>query len=175
MNDQKKQNMKYYFKTMPSPVGKLRLVASDQGLAAILWEKDDPKRVRQLPASEDKGHPILLETECQLKDYFDGKLQAFTVPLDPVGTPFQKKVWEELAAIPFGETVTYGQLANKFGNPNLSRAVGGANRRNPISIIAACHRVIGSTGDLTGYAGGLDTKAFLLTLEGNRPRKPARD
>jgi len=76
-----------------------------------------------------------------------------------VGTPFQKKVWQELAAIPFGQTVTYGELARKFGNPNLSRAVGGANHRNPISIIAACHRVLGSTGGLTGYAGGLDAKA----------------
>jgi len=130
----KTKNMQYYFKTMLSPVGELRLVASDKGVAGILWEKDDPKRVRPLPASEDKNHPMLMETERQLRQYFAGKLKVFTVPLDPVGTPFQKKVWQELAAIPFGQTVTYGELARKFGNPNLSRAVGGANHRNPISI-----------------------------------------
>ncbi len=166
--------MNYYFKNMPSPVGELRLVASDKGLAAIVWEKDDPKRVRPLPAREDKDHPILVETERQLRAYFDGELRQFSVPLDPVGTAFQKRVWRELLAIPFGETVTYGQLATRLGNPKLSRAVGAANARNPISIIAACHRVIGSTGGLTGYAGGLKAKACLLTLEGDRPEKPRK-
>jgi methylated-DNA-[protein]-cysteine S-methyltransferase len=164
--------MNYYYKMMKSPVGGLKLIASENGLSAILWEDDDPKRVRELSAIEDGKNSILMQTEQELNEYFDGKRKEFTVPLDPVGTEFQKRVWKELAAIPFGETRTYGQLAKKIGGSNLSRAIGGANRRNPISIITACHRVIGSDGSLTGYAGGLEAKQCLLDLEatGQRPK-----
>jgi methylated-DNA-[protein]-cysteine S-methyltransferase len=164
--------MNYYYKMMKSPVGGLKLIASEKGLSAILWEDDDPKRVRQLSPIEDKKNPILTQTEQELNEYFDGKRKAFTIPLDPVGTEFQKKVWKELTSIPFGETRTYGQLAKKFGSTNLARAIGGANHRNPISIITACHRVIGSDGSLTGYAGGLEAKQCLLDLEatGRKPR-----
>jgi methylated-DNA-[protein]-cysteine S-methyltransferase len=157
--------MPHFSKTMPSPVGRLTLVASEKGLAAILWENDDPQRVRLGPLQEKPDHPILRETERQLNDYFAGKLTRFSLPLDFTGTPFQKKVWEALAAIPFGETRTYGEIATQIGHPKAVRAVGAANGRNPISIVAACHRVIGRNGKLTGFAGGLETKASLLALE----------
>jgi methylated-DNA-[protein]-cysteine S-methyltransferase len=162
----KTEKTNYYYKMIASPVGKLKLIASDKGLAAILWENDKPARVRDFKPVEDENHPILLAAEQQLAQYFAGTLKAFSVPLDQVGTPFQQKVWKELSAIPFGETRTYGQLARKLGDPKLSRAVGSANQRNPVSIIVPCHRVLGSTGALTGFAGGLETKASLLALEG---------
>jgi methylated-DNA-[protein]-cysteine S-methyltransferase len=108
---------------------------------------------------------VLLETERQLKDYFGGKLEKFSVRLDFVGTEFQKKVWQALTTIPFGETRSYAQIAAQIGHPKAVRAVGAANGRNPISIIAPCHRVIGSNGKLTGFAGGLEAKALLLGIE----------
>jgi methylated-DNA-[protein]-cysteine S-methyltransferase len=158
----------YSYKVIDSPVGELKLVASDQGLAAILWENEDPKRVRLGPLSEDPDNPILLETERQLAKYFAGKLKAFTVPLDLKGTEFQKSVWTALLTIPFGETRSYGEIARQIGKPAAVRAVGAANGRNPISIIAPCHRVVGSTGALTGYAGGLAAKERLLGLESGK-------
>jgi methylated-DNA-[protein]-cysteine S-methyltransferase len=132
---------------------------------AILWENDRPNRVRLGEVAEDKRHPILAETERQLREYFDGKRKSFSVALDMRGTRFQKDVWEALLAIPFGETRSYAQLAKQLGNERATRAVGAANGRNPISIIVPCHRVIGSSGKLTGFAGGLETKARLLGLE----------
>lgn len=157
--------MSFACKTIASPVGKLKLVASDTGLVAILWQNDRPSRVRLGEMVADDRHPILLKAERQLGEYFAGKRQEFSVPLDMRGTPFQKNVWEALLAIPFGETRTYGQLARQLGNPNATRAVGAANGRNPLSIIVPCHRVIGSTGKLTGFGGGLEIKAHLLSLE----------
>jgi methylated-DNA-[protein]-cysteine S-methyltransferase len=154
------------WKIIESPVGKLKLVASDKGLAAILWEDDRPRRVRLSDAVEDKQHAVLVETERQLREYFTGKRKEFSIALDMRGTRFQKDVWESLLAIPFGETRSYGQLAKQLGNPRATRAVGAATGRNPISIIVPCHRVIGSSGKLTGFAGGLKTKAHLLSLEG---------
>ena len=152
-------------KTMESPIGKLKLVASDKGLVAVLWQNDRPSRVRIGELVTDDRHPILLKAERQLGEYFAGKRKEFSVPLDMRGTPFQKNVWEALLAIPFGETRSYGQLARQLGNPNATRAVGAANGRNPLSIVVPCHRVIGSTGKLTGFGGGLETKAQLLRLE----------
>jgi methylated-DNA-[protein]-cysteine S-methyltransferase len=160
--------MTYVYKTMTSPVGELKLVASDKGLAAILWEHDNPRRVRFARVSEDNNHPVLVEAERQLKDYFSGKRKSFSVKLDFQGTEFQKKVWAALLTIPFGETRSYGQIAKQIQNPKAVRAVGAANGKNPISIIAPCHRVIGSTGKLTGFAGGLEAKARLLALEGRQ-------
>jgi methylated-DNA-[protein]-cysteine S-methyltransferase len=157
--------MAYAYKSISSPVGRLKLVASERGLAAILWENDDPERVRLEPLVEDPSDPILRETERQLASYFAGKLKAFDVPLDFKGTAFQKSVWAPLLTIPFGETRSYGDIARQIGRPTASRAVGAANGKNPISIIAPCHRVIGSTGALTGFAGGLATKERLLGLE----------
>ena len=157
--------MAYAYKSISSPVGRLKLVASERGLAAILWENGDPERVRLEPLVEDPSDPILIETERQLASYFAGKLKAFDVPLDFKGTAFQKSVWAALLTIPFGETRSYGDIARQIGRPTASRAVGAANGKNPISIIAPCHRVIGSTGALTGFAGGLATKERLLGLE----------
>lgn len=156
----------YFFKTMPSPVGVLTLVANEHGLAAVLWENDDPKRVRLSPLNEDVRHPVLLEAERQLTDYFAGKREKFELKLDFTGTEFQRQVWQALLTIPFGETRSYAQIAEQIGNPGAVRAVGAANGKNPISIIAPCHRVIGSNGKLTGFAGGMEAKAFLLKLEG---------
>lgn len=164
--------MTYTYKTIPSPVGELKLVASDKGLAAILWENDDPSHLRLTPAAEDRNHPILMETERQLKDYFAGKRKTFSVALDFNGTEFQKKVWAALLTIPCGETRSYGQIAGQIGKPKAVRAVGAANGKNPCPIIVPCHRVIGSTGKLTGFGGGLEAKAYLLELEANnRARK----
>jgi methylated-DNA-[protein]-cysteine S-methyltransferase len=157
--------MSSFYKTMGSPVGVLTLVASDKGVAAILWENDDPGRVRLGPLEEDRNHPLLLETERQLKDYFAGRLERFSLPLEFNGTDFQKKVWAALTTIPFGETRSYAEIARQIGHPAAVRAVGAANGRNPISIVAPCHRVIGSDGKLTGFAGGLEAKAFLLRME----------
>ncbi len=156
----------YAYKIAPTPVGDLKLIASEQGLAGILWENDDPRRVRLAPLVQTPDHPLLRETERQLAAYFAGTLQAFTVPLDFQGTAFQRRVWAALLTIPFGETRTYGAIARQIGQPSASRAVGAANGKNPISIVAPCHRVLGSTGKLTGFAGGLDVKARLLRLEG---------
>lgn len=153
------------FSTMASPVGDLTLVAGDRGLVAILWEDDDPARVPLGPIAARHDHPVLVETARQLGEYFAGGRTVFDVPLDFRGTAFQKQVWAQLLAIPFGETRSYGQIAHAVGRPTASRAVGAANGRNPISIIAPCHRVVGSTGKLTGFAGGLEAKRHLLELE----------
>ena len=158
--------MSLSYKLVPSPIGRLKLVASEEGLVAVLWEEDRPKRVRLDDLVENPAHPLLLRAEKELNEYFSGRRKSFTVPLDMRGTYFQKQVWEALLGIPFGETRTYGQLANQLGNPKATRAVGAANGRNPIAIIVPCHRVIGFSGKLTGFAGGLDAKDHLLKLEG---------
>lgn len=154
------------YKLMDSPVGKIQLIASNKGLAAILWEAEDLSRIKLTPPVENNTHPILLQTEQELKEYFDGKRKTFDVPLDFVtGTAFQKKVWEALLTIPFGATRSYGALAKQIGDPKTVRAVGGALNKNPISIIVPCHRVIGASGKLVGFAGGLGNKTCLLHLE----------
>jgi len=159
---------RYVYTWMNSPVGRLQLVASDAGLAAILWQNDRPNRVGLDIETEDTSHPVLRETERQLREYFGGQRSRFDLPLDPRGTAFQRKVWGALLTIPFGETRSYQQIAIQVGNPKAVRAVGAANGRNPLSIVAPCHRVIGSNGKLTGFAGGLETKAYLLALEGSK-------
>ena len=156
----------YVSKTMRSPVGILTLIASNDGLAAILWENDKPRRVPLTVVAENATHPILLEAERQLEEYFAGRRKIFDLALDVSGTEFQKKVWRALLAIPYGETRTYAEIAREIGHPTAVRAVGAANGRNPLSIVAPCHRVIGSSGALTGFAGGLAVKAQLLRLEG---------
>ena len=157
--------MSLAYKFFDSPVGKLKLVATETQLVAILWEKDKPKRVPLSEMAEDMEHRVLAKTERQLREYFAGKRRSFDLPLEMRGTEFQKKVWEALLTIPFGETRTYGELAKAFGNANASRAVGAAIGRNPLSIIVPCHRVIGTSGKLTGFAGGLEAKARLLEAE----------
>ena len=153
------------YKHMSSPVGRLTLVATDHGLAAILWEHDRPGRVRLDVGAEVNDHPVLVETERQLEEYFAGRRTLFALKLDATGTAFQRQVWNALLTIPFGETRSYGQIARQIGNPSAVRAVGAANGRNPLSIVIPCHRIVGSTGALTGFAGGLDVKAHLLAFE----------
>jgi len=154
------------YRFVDSPIGRLKLVASDKGLVAILWEHEDSRCVRLLDVTENPQHPMLVRAQAELKEYFAGERTAFSVPLDMRGTSFQRQVWEALLGIPFGETRTYGELARQLGNPQATRAVGAANGRNPIAIVVPCHRVIGFSGKLTGFAGGLDAKAHLLRLEG---------
>jgi len=161
--------MTYLFKTTDTPVGKLKLVANGTRLAAILWENDKPDRVRLGPMSEDAGSTILCETERQLREYFAGNRQQFDLELEFSGTEFQKQVWNALLTIPLGETRTYSDIAWQIGRPKAVRAVGAANGRNPISIIAPCHRVVGMSGALTGFAGGLPIKRKLLSLECGTP------
>ena len=156
---------RYFSKVIESPVGPLKLVASDAGLAAVLWKDHPPARVRLENVTEGEGHPVLLQAERELREYFAGERQRFSVKLDFAGTPFQRRVWNALLAIPYGETRSYGRLAREIGYPSAARAVGAANGRNPISIVVPCHRVLGSNGQLTGFAGGLGTKARLLALE----------
>jgi methylated-DNA-[protein]-cysteine S-methyltransferase len=147
---------------MESPVGPLLLAASDAGLHHIIFANG--KRTEPDPDWREDSKP-LQETMRQLRAYFTGELENFELPLAPEGTVFQRHVWFKLCDIPFGETISYGELAKRLGNPNASRAVGLANGQNPIPIIIPCHRVIGSNGKLTGYGGGLPIKEKLLALE----------
>jgi methylated-DNA-[protein]-cysteine S-methyltransferase len=156
------------YKTIQSPVGELILVARGTKLAAILWENERLNRVRLGPLEQDSDHPTLKETERQLLEYFSGQRRRFELALDFAGTDFQVRVWQALLTIPFGETRSYRDIAVQIGQPTATRAVGAANGRNPISIIAPCHRVIGTSGGLTGFAGGLAAKQFLLSLEGQQ-------
>ncbi|GJE58302.1 methylated-DNA--[protein]-cysteine S-methyltransferase [Methylobacterium trifolii] len=162
--------MAHVYAIVPSPVGALKLVAGDAGLAAVLWKDDDPARVRLGAMVEDPAHPVLREAARQLDAYFAGRLTVFTIPLDMVGTDFQRKVWAALLTIPFGQTRSYGEIARQIGSPKAARAVGAANGRNPVSIITPCHRVIGSNAALTGFAGGLRIKEHLLALESSQGR-----
>lgn len=157
---------RYVYKITETPVGRLTLVATADGLAAVLWENDRPGRVPLALDAEEPAHPVLLAAERQLMEYFAGDRRTFELPYDIAGTPFQRAVWRALIAIPFGETRSYGDIAAALGRPGAARAVGAANARNPLSIVAPCHRVVGSTGKLTGFAGGLEAKAALLALEG---------
>ena len=157
--------MHYAFTFMDSPVGILTLVARGPKLAAILWEDERPNRVPLGERQEQADHPMLVRTAAQLSEYFAGTRERFDLDLDFVGTAFQVQVWQALLTIPFGETRSYLDIATQLGNPQAVRAVGAANGRNPISIVAPCHRVIGSSGKLTGFAGGLGAKQFLLSHE----------
>ncbi|MFG2088706.1 MULTISPECIES: methylated-DNA--[protein]-cysteine S-methyltransferase [unclassified Spirillospora] len=149
-----------------SPVGPLTLVAMDGALSGLFMDVQ-----RHRPSEETFGAPgdphtgPFATVAEQLSAYFAGELTEFDLPLTLRGTPFQQRVWGLLREIPYGETATYGQLATEMGKPSASRAVGLANGRNPISVIVPCHRVIGSTGGLTGYGGGLDRKRYLLDFE----------
>jgi methylated-DNA-[protein]-cysteine S-methyltransferase len=157
--------------TMPSPVGELLLVASDDGLVAIRFERnrhgDDP-RASSVPSSEasDAAARVLADARSQLDAYFAGALTEFDLPLDPRGTPFQQKVWTALREIPFGQTISYAELARRTGDPKAVRAVGAANGRNPLPLVVPCHRVIGADGSLVGFGGGLERKRWLLRHEG---------
>lgn len=155
--------------TLDSPVGVLWLAASPAGLRALVWPGEYPD-FASLPRLGDEdvnveATAVLEHAKAQLKEYFAGKRQEFSVPLDPVGTEFQLAAWQVLQTIAYGQTISYGEQARKLGDARKSRAVGGANGRNPISIIVPCHRVVGSNGKLTGFGGGLDVKSWLLNHE----------
>ncbi len=152
---------------MKSPIGPLYLVASEKGLQAILWKKQKAEMASSLKSSEPNTK-ILELTVQQLNEYFAGDRTEFEIPLDQAGTHFQRKVWDELVKIPYGETTSYKQIADRL-QTGAMRAVGSANGRNPLSIIVPCHRVIASNGTLAGYSGGLDKKRFLLDLEKGTP------
>ena len=157
--------MGLFYKQVDCPVGKLKLVASAGALIAILWERERPERVKLGDMVCDPDHPVLNETERQLAEYFSSTRREFDLPLAPRGSEFQKKVWQALKKIPFGETRSYLVLAKELGSANAVRAVGAANGKNPLSIVVPCHRVIGTDGALTGFAGGLEVKAKLLDFE----------
>ena len=157
--------MQLVYMYMDSPVGALKLVAHDHALVAVMWDNEDHKRVRLAELIKNIQHPMLLKVKQQLEQYFAGQRQQFDLPLDFQGTDFQQQVWRALLTIPYGETRSYKDIALQIGNEKAVRAVGAANGRNPISIIAPCHRVIGSGGALVGFAGGLDKKQILLSLE----------
>ncbi|MCU1590722.1 MAG: cysteine methyltransferase [Frankiales bacterium] len=151
------------FTTVPSPIGDLLLLGDGTALTGLYC---DPPPPGQPPAEARRDDAAFTEARAQLAAYFAGELQDFDLPLAPKGTAFQTEVWDELRQIPFGTTTTYGSLARRLGRPvGAARAVGACNGRNPIGIVVPCHRVIGSTGNVVGYAGGLDRKRWLLAHE----------
>ena len=153
------------YQLLDTPIGTLRLVSNDNKLARVEFQGQ-----HHIQADERlEGNSTLEATAKQLQEYFAGERQHFELSLDPCGTPFQQEVWTSLQAIPFGEVRSYRDIAHEVGRPKAVRAVGAANGRNPIPIIVPCHRVIGSDGSLTGFAGGLETKKLLLKLEGALP------
>jgi methylated-DNA-[protein]-cysteine S-methyltransferase len=157
-------NMRYY-DTFDSPYGGMLLAASERGLSGVYFnrQKYHPKRGAGWQHAPDNAH--LKKAKKQLAEYFAGKRRDFDLALDPAGSSFQKRVWKEIAGVPYGETISYGELARRAGFPEGARAAGAATGRNPIGIVVPCHRIVGANGKLTGYAGGLDKKRALLALE----------
>ena len=156
------------YRTIDTPIGRLLVAGDDAGLRFLLFGNGRPE-IRPDPAWEpDRG--LLNEPVRQLTLYFQGKLRDFAIDVAPEGTAFQRSVWSQLQQIPYGETISYGELARRLGNPKAVRAVGLANGSNPISIVIPCHRVIGSNGALVGYGGGLPVKQALLALESGQGR-----
>ncbi len=157
------------YRHIDSPVGPLLLAADDAGLRLV--EFHAPRHPMARPQEWQEGdNAVLAATRAQLGEYFAGSRRSFDLPLAPQGTEFQRAVWWTLAEIPYGETISYAQLATRIDKPSATRAVGAANGRNPLPIVLPCHRVIGADGSLTGFGGGLPTKQFLLALEGALPR-----
>lgn len=160
--------MTTFYQWHDSPLGRLLLLCNGEAVTGVHVAAG--KYVPEVAPDWicDARQVVLHRLRRELDGYFAGRLRSFGVALEPHGTPFQKKVWADLARIPYGETRSYGQLARAIGRPSAVRAVGAANGRNPIAVVLPCHRVIGARGELTGYAGGLEAKAFLLRLEGVR-------
>lgn len=152
--------MKTYQWKLKSSIGPMYLVISEKGLRGIFWKKQDVPYAKKI-----EEHPFLVLAIKEISEYLEGKRKIFSVPLDIVGTPFQKSVWKELLKIPYGKTCTYRDIAKKIKNEKAVRAVGTANGRNPLSLIIPCHRVIATSGELAGYAGGIRIKAKLLKME----------
>jgi len=159
-----------YHTVIDSPVGPLKLIASAKGLRAVLWMRDGDAGmsiggIDGVDGGDHDPNGVLDAAATQLQEYFAGTRTQFDVPLDTVGTGFQRTAWDALGTIPFGETVSYGEQARRMGDARKARAVGAANGRNPVSIIVPCHRVVGADGSLTGFGGGLEAKAWLLDHE----------
>lgn len=161
-----------YYDYLETPIGSLLLVGTKEVLVRVAFEQDG----QRVPPPDDAEHAPaeLAAARRQLSEYFEGKRSAFDLPLEPRGTEFQCAVWDALATIPFGETWSYAELAERVGRPSAVRAVGAANGRNPLPVVLPCHRVIGADGSLTGFGGGLDAKRFLLDLEGATYRDAER-
>ena len=151
------------YRVIDSPVGPVTLAASPEALVSLTWGDRSSSFVELTEGSNS----IISTTERQLREYFAGKRRSFEIPLAPDGTDFQKRVWMELLKIHYGQSISYGEQALRLGNPNAARAVGAANGKNPLCIIVPCHRVLGASGALTGFAGGIEAKRALLALEGN--------
>ena len=152
-------------KEVDSPVGPLTLVATADRLVAVLWPDEREGRVTFSAAPVEGSNAVIEAAELQLAEYFAGARRNFDLPLELRGTDFQQEVWEALAEIPYGETSTYSKQAAAIGRPRAIRAVGSANGRNPLSIVLPCHRIVAANGGLAGFAGGLDTKRWLLDHE----------
>jgi len=162
--DQGSDEQKIYRAEIDSPLGILRIVTDAGFLLQVRFTDEDPETLERTAGKYD--HPdILSDTIRQLEEYFAGSRRNFDLPLSPKGTEFQKRTWEALTSIPYGQTINYLELARRLGDELSIRAAASANGKNPIAVILPCHRVIGSNGDLTGYAGGLPRKKFLLDLE----------
>lgn len=155
----------YRYTQLASPIGDLLIVAADERIAAIHFDGQGIERFRRGVPVRDDDWPVLVEAKRQLREYFAGARRDFDLPLDFGGTDFQRSVWETLLTIPYGETWSYADVANRLGKPTATRAVGAANGQNPIPIVGPCHRVIGKNGSLTGFGGGLPLKEKLLALE----------
>lgn len=155
----------YAFQYYNSPVGQLRLIANEQYLIGVLWQQEQIYRLHNAQLNEITSHPILDLTRLQLNEYFNKQRQTFDIPTLVNGTDFQLEVWNALKTIPYGETRSYQQIAKQIGRAKAVRAVGTANKQNPLSIIVPCHRVIGKNGKLVGFGGGLTHKQTLLSLE----------
>ncbi len=157
--------MKYYFKKLDSPIGILYVVATSQHLVGLVPEIGWSRLKKRFNILVESKNDIINNTQYQLTEYFKGNRQKFDISISLNGTDFQKSAWDALLEIPYGKTITYGEQAKNIGSPRAMRAVGGANGANPIAIVVPCHRVIGKSGKLTGYASGLAIKRFLLELE----------
>jgi methylated-DNA-[protein]-cysteine S-methyltransferase len=165
-NNVKEEKVIRYYKVIDSPIGLITLTADIDALLSLTWGSKPPQIDSPSIELYERQSPIIAATEAQLDEYFCRKRTHFDIPIAPSGTEFQLSVWQELTKIPYGQPITYGEQASRLGKPQSARAVGSANGKNPIGIIIPCHRVIGSSGTLTGFSGGIEIKKHLLTLEG---------
>ncbi len=160
------ENKSYWHKKIQTPIGAIDLVADDKNLLVVQMENHSHDHLIALNLQNGTNHKILKKTEKQLAEYFAGDRKSFDLPISFQGSEFQNQVWKELLKIPYGKSITYGMQAAQIGRPGAARAVGACNGKNPLSIVVPCHRVIGASGALTGYAGGLEIKRRLFKLEG---------
>jgi len=169
--EQAKQSKQTMYTTVDSPIGELLLVGDGDTLSGLYMQ--DGRKPRRIATNWSESAAPFADVKRQLEEYFTGERTTFDVKLAAEGAPFEREVWHALEEIPYGETVSYGEIARRVGQPTAARAVGTANGRNPIAVIVPCHRVIGADGSLTGYGGGLERKRLLLELERGQARLPS--